>query len=1083
MSSFQNGSIVYSLLSTVTSGGTTSLSASSKQYQIFTGSSTHTVRLPDATTMKNGMVFTIINDSTGALTINYNDNSLAATIDPGKSKDFALMDNSSANGSFDISVNSTGGGGASTSDLNLLKAGQVNSFSALSVPLSFNPEEIGANVWLSSAPVLSSINQAPAPFTLNYYMYAAGGFGGGASAVVSRFDDTNTYWMARTSMTNARYFAGSFAQGAFGYVVGGQTGSNAGLSFNEQYNDATNLWASKATLINPSTNAFAFALGNYGFNAGGTDGSSTVVATNQMYDPANNSWSLRSPLLTVQSYAQGSAVNDKGYAVTGENAGSAVAIVQKFSHDLNTWQNVASTASNGSRASAASNAAFLYKIGGNSTSSGLEEYADFANLWTNKANLITAVASTYAGSVNGSIYVIGTGGSTAVQKYSNGNNLLTAISKKSNSIPTNILALAKIRRLEFTTAAQIRTDGDNWKVVTANEAASILRQGETLSTKFLPYGLAYVAGGAGPASSYTSFATTEYYNPTANVWTLRGNMITGRAQCFAWAQGGAGFVTGGNGPSLITHAALTSTEKFDEEANTFSSKAVLPVGAGNGAALSILGFGYVWGGGPFGDTIGTTPTANYKYDDALNSWSTKTLIPAAFAQQTAWTLFERGYMTSGGPDTGGSNQAIGYVYNPVNDAWLSIANAPSSDRQVHGHAANGYGYRVAGVNVSNNATHKYDSTANSWSTVAVINANGTNGAGLSSGGIGYSVNNDSGGTQSEAYNDTQNVWVTKASTNSSRRQPACNFTPGSYRNYEMKMSIPKFISGTGGGAIVASSAIPTALSNGDSGFALEGSGYFAGGYNGGYNAPAYRFDQETAKWTPIASLPTGRSSNGGFALLGYGYSTGGFDGGSSLTDVERLNPVTKTWTVVAAMNTAKHSHGSSILNGFGYASQGSVNGTLTGDLQQYNPATNAWATKTSGSVFSEVQANGLKGLLYTTAGHNGGVPTNNHNAYNDVSNAWIAKANLATARRAPGKILTSSQLMVAGGTGFSSVEKYNPDNNLWSYEHSLAGNRDYITSFSIAGIGYLAGGSGVTTMEAYVPFLNNILAQVALDVT
>src|SRR5581483_5545972 len=166
-----------------------------------------------------------------------------------------LFDNSSSNGSFDVSVNSSSGAGASQSDLNLLRAGQLTSASTTSVPINIVPEELGKDTWSTTASLLSSVAQAPAPFTLNYYLYGCGGYTGSSTAIVQRFDDTNLYWLARQSMTNARYFAGSFAIGSFGYVVGGQTGGNAGLTFNEQYSDTLNTWVSKAAMT-AATNSF-----------------------------------------------------------------------------------------------------------------------------------------------------------------------------------------------------------------------------------------------------------------------------------------------------------------------------------------------------------------------------------------------------------------------------------------------------------------------------------------------------------------------------------------------------------------------------------------------------------------------------------------------------------------------------------------------------------------------------------------------------------------------------------------------------------------------------------------------------------
>lgn len=53
------------LTTTATAGGTTTLTATSAKYQVFTGSAAQTVKLPVATTLTNGCYFTICNLSTG----------------------------------------------------------------------------------------------------------------------------------------------------------------------------------------------------------------------------------------------------------------------------------------------------------------------------------------------------------------------------------------------------------------------------------------------------------------------------------------------------------------------------------------------------------------------------------------------------------------------------------------------------------------------------------------------------------------------------------------------------------------------------------------------------------------------------------------------------------------------------------------------------------------------------------------------------------------------------------------------------------------------------------------------------------
>lgn len=111
MARFQYGSLVFQVSSTVTSGGTTTLVNTSRTVQVFTGSSAHTAKLPDATTMSNGQVFELYNTTTAsALTIQYNDASTFSTLTAGNSLILRLIDNSTSNGTWAVLSTAAAGG-------------------------------------------------------------------------------------------------------------------------------------------------------------------------------------------------------------------------------------------------------------------------------------------------------------------------------------------------------------------------------------------------------------------------------------------------------------------------------------------------------------------------------------------------------------------------------------------------------------------------------------------------------------------------------------------------------------------------------------------------------------------------------------------------------------------------------------------------------------------------------------------------------------------------------------------------------------------------------------------------------------
>lgn len=73
----------YGYTTTATSAGTTTLTVSSTFQQFFTGTTTHTVVLPVASTMTLGQGFYVENNSTGNLTVNSSGGNLVATVIPG----------------------------------------------------------------------------------------------------------------------------------------------------------------------------------------------------------------------------------------------------------------------------------------------------------------------------------------------------------------------------------------------------------------------------------------------------------------------------------------------------------------------------------------------------------------------------------------------------------------------------------------------------------------------------------------------------------------------------------------------------------------------------------------------------------------------------------------------------------------------------------------------------------------------------------------------------------------------------------------------------------------------------------------
>jgi len=100
---FKNKRLVESVTTTATAAGTTTLVATSDPYQQFTGATTQTLVLPDATTLPNGWSVEVMNKSTGVISVEYDDNSAALSATASSDSMFRLIDNGTSNGTWDIS--------------------------------------------------------------------------------------------------------------------------------------------------------------------------------------------------------------------------------------------------------------------------------------------------------------------------------------------------------------------------------------------------------------------------------------------------------------------------------------------------------------------------------------------------------------------------------------------------------------------------------------------------------------------------------------------------------------------------------------------------------------------------------------------------------------------------------------------------------------------------------------------------------------------------------------------------------------------------------------------------------------------
>jgi len=105
-------SVAVGVTTTATAAGTTTLTVASTQFQQFTGTTTQTVVLPDATTLVTGQTYIIANKSTGAVQVNANGGGGIVSVTAGDWAIITLITNGSAAGTWDshLALSSTSAG-------------------------------------------------------------------------------------------------------------------------------------------------------------------------------------------------------------------------------------------------------------------------------------------------------------------------------------------------------------------------------------------------------------------------------------------------------------------------------------------------------------------------------------------------------------------------------------------------------------------------------------------------------------------------------------------------------------------------------------------------------------------------------------------------------------------------------------------------------------------------------------------------------------------------------------------------------------------------------------------------------------
>lgn len=1031
---FKNGSHVEGSLVTATSGGTLTLTATSATYQIFTGSSSHTLVLPNATTLSNGRRFEVLNSSSGDITVQNAGAVEIGTVEAGATRIFRLTDNSTSNGSFDITVAGSGEGLASGDEAQI-EALQPKSFSPTSEKVYYNGETVAGNYWISKSPFLTA-RSYPGGFALDGFGYLIGGFTGSTVSINERYDDDNNFTLARANITNATLWPAAFVLGSYGYVAAGSGTVTPYITDNFRYDAVTNTWAARGLLNVGRYGTAGFSLLGRGYAVTGSHASLADTAVTEAYDDTGDFWYYRANVINTREYVSGGVVDDRGYVSPGFRYATSAEnnVAESYNPINNTWTALSSTYPLSLQGMSSGNGGgrmnFFGGSNGSTTYSSAYSYNTANNTFTQLPSMADSRRLAGCFTLNGVTSVAcglntSSGSSFQTTNYRYYAHAMSdaSIYKASTSTPSELSLIVLLSGFVKKVPVQLRTDGDMWR--NFESSSSALKTGESLSTKFKPRTDGVIAGGDNSGGNNVN--TTSMYDESNDSWTARATMPMAKTTTTGFGIDGIGYIVGGR---QVPGGTLYDTNyAFNSLINSYTTKAPTIIPRQGGRGTNYSGFGYNLGGLGSGGALSSVE----KYNADLNSWTSPTSMGSVsvFGGFTATNgiLMRFGGGTSSSAASG--TQTVQH-YSDITNAWTNKSSYPIVIMEQGFGVLENVAYGLSGANAGGgwtNACYVYNYGTDSWSSIASSNAVMATGCFSQNGGLYQCGGWLTGGSITagvQRYHPASNTWTTKTSLPAAIEDSTTNMTSGSYRNYEIRVGIPAGYYGVGGAAwnIKLTSGVqpiknslegtPVAFSGGTSFYkyspelnnftqsttktqsnsesvALQGQLYTGGS---SYSANFEAYIPAISSWVSKASSNTGGNDQASGALNGRMIIAGGRNGGgfSLLQRVESYNPNTNAWTNKTGIGHDAYNPNSLSLNNFFYIIAGwSLYPTSQTTVKRYNDLSDSWTTMTAYpvAVAPGTNSNSVKdGVGYTLASNNGGGVLNDFYSYSDALNRW-----------------------------------------------------------------------------------------------
>jgi N-acetylneuraminic acid mutarotase len=554
-------------------------------------------------------------------------------------------------------------------------------------------------------------------------------------------------------------------------------------------------------------------------------------------------------------------------------------------------------------------------------------------------------------------------------------------------------------------------------------------------------------------------------NDQSHGWYTARSMPGARTGYACAACRGRVYVIGGEGASW-PYAATSAVDAYDPAANTWSSRAALPVATGGVRAVTLEGKIRVLGGGS---------TTHHVYDPATDTWTAGPDLPSARTNPGVATANGMVYVSGGDDGVTGITGTL-YVFDPVTSTWTSGAALPAVRAQ---HASAGLGgriYVVGGVEsiASEGETYVYDPASNLWSGgPGISQARQDAGLTVHAGKLVLAGGNYFSGLEAavplastQEYDPFLNAWRSLPNLPLGIRD--CGAAAWNGKVYAF--GNPDVAVFDAWREISYGRAVISAERGGIAAAEAGGTIYIFGGRDfGTFFANVDAYNPATNAYTPRAALPAARSHAGAALFGGLVYLTGGETADTvEIATVSRYNPGTNAWSAGVALPSKRSRHGCVSMGGRiwcvgGRYWNGSAHQIMT-DLTVYDPVAATWSAKAAlPAARFEAGCAALGGVLYVAGGEDaGGGVVNTLYAYAADADTWTAKAPMPYAVSGPGAAVVGGRLAVLGGDPggdtIGTVILYDPDTDAWATGSPLPYQPAQVPAVSWRGRAFLFGG-------------------------